>query len=190
MSDLNEVEAVAVENVRELMREGAHLVPGHMLDAVERYLINGIPPGSFLRAVISNDLREACSRADDENARALHDWVRFFYNYTPGTCWGSLARYDEWIEAGGWIGSYRAHVRRRTGGRRMTREEALQRGYRIDQLHTIGDLRGLAFGLSQACARNPELHDMAAQMHDAIAYTLQGDASVTLEDIKAILEKR
>jgi hypothetical protein len=51
--------------------------------------------------VIGNDLKGACQRADDENAVLLLDYVRLFYNYTPGGCWGSPENLEEWIKQGG-----------------------------------------------------------------------------------------
>lgn len=77
--------------------EGAHLIPPYMVDAVKRYIINGIQPGSFLTAVLSNDLREAFARADDENAAHMHNWVKFFYNYAPSGCWGSPEKVQAWM---------------------------------------------------------------------------------------------
>ena len=77
--------------------EGAHLIPNHMIGAVRRYIMHGIPPGSFLTAVICNDLREAVARADDDNAAALAGWVRFFYNYAPSGCWGTRERFEAWM---------------------------------------------------------------------------------------------
>lgn len=56
--------------------EGAHLIPDYMVGAARRYIMNGIPPGSFLTSVICNDLREAVANADDENAARLQGWVR------------------------------------------------------------------------------------------------------------------
>lgn len=76
---------------------GAHLIPEYMIGAVSRYILNGIPPGSFLTAVISNDLREAFGRADDINAANMHGWVKFFYNYAPSGCWGSPEAYSSWL---------------------------------------------------------------------------------------------
>lgn len=86
--------------VSERMEKGAGLVPYYMMDAVKRYVINRIPPGSFLSAVICNDLREAVGRADDENAANLSNWVRFFYNYTPSGCWGSPDNFQRWLSNG------------------------------------------------------------------------------------------
>lgn len=76
---------------------GSHMIPAYMVGAVKRYLMKGIPPGSFLTAVLCNDLREAFARADDENAAAMHDWVRFFYNYAPSGSWGSPDRFAAWM---------------------------------------------------------------------------------------------
>jgi hypothetical protein len=77
--------------------EGAHLIPSHMIGAVKRYILQGIPPGSFLTAVLCNDLRAAFAQADDDNAAAMQGWVRFFYNYAPSGCWGSTENYHNWL---------------------------------------------------------------------------------------------
>jgi len=42
-------------------------IPQRMMDAIDRYINQGIQPGHFLTGVICNDLKEAISRADDEN---------------------------------------------------------------------------------------------------------------------------
>jgi hypothetical protein len=74
------------------------LVPERMRGGVRRYIENGIPPGHFLTAVICNDLREACSRADEENRVLLFDYVKFFYCYAPGECWGHPDRFYAWVQ--------------------------------------------------------------------------------------------
>ncbi len=80
-------------------------LPTRMWGGVKRYLENGIPPGDFLQAVISNDLKEAINRADDQNINLLPNYVRFFYNDVPMGCWGSPDNYANWIERGGFMGS-------------------------------------------------------------------------------------
>lgn len=86
--------------IEERIDEGAaRYLPAHMHGAVKRYVMHGIPPGSFLTAVICNDLREAFARADDENAAAMQNWVRFFYNSTPSGCWGSPEAFADWSKA-------------------------------------------------------------------------------------------
>jgi hypothetical protein len=72
------------------------LIPKNMHGGILRYVEHGILPGDFLRAVISNDLREACSRADDINLHNLPAYVSFFYNNTPGSCWGSREKMMAW----------------------------------------------------------------------------------------------
>lgn len=85
------------EYIAERIDAGSYLIPGHMVGAVKRYIINGIPPGSFLTAVLCNDLREAYARADDENAASMMGWVQFLYNYAPYGCWGSPEIYSDWL---------------------------------------------------------------------------------------------
>ena len=64
---------------------------------LDRYVNQRIPTGSFLRAVICNDLMEACGRADDYNQSMIYLYVKYLYNEAPATCWGSPEKYDAWI---------------------------------------------------------------------------------------------
>lgn len=77
------------------------LIPEHMIGGLRRYIEEGVPPGSFLTAVLTNDLRGAYERADEINSAAIGDYVRFLYSYGPSECWGSRARFDAWCERGG-----------------------------------------------------------------------------------------
>lgn len=76
-------------------------IPEPMMGAIERYIEQGIAPGSFLTAVICNDLREAVGRADDENLRNIPAYVAWFYNEAPGGSWGSRERMEQWMTARG-----------------------------------------------------------------------------------------
>lgn len=71
-----------------------------MTDAIRRgifaWVSDGRPPGSFLTAVLCNDLKEACARADDHNRYALFDIVFYLYNECPSLCWGSYEKVDAW----------------------------------------------------------------------------------------------
>ncbi len=40
--------------------------------------------GSFLTAVVENDLDGAVGKADSVNVRALPIYIKYFYNYAPG----------------------------------------------------------------------------------------------------------
>ena len=81
------------------------IIPSHMQASARRYIEQGIAPGSFLTAVICNDLAGAFGRADDINLASMRDWVSFFYNEAPAPCWGSKAKMDAWLARGGMRGA-------------------------------------------------------------------------------------
>ncbi len=54
-----------------------HVIPAHMQEALERFIVDHRPPGSFLRAVILNDLRGAVNYADGENLPLIPLYVKF-----------------------------------------------------------------------------------------------------------------
>ena len=72
-------------------------IPAHMIGAIQRYLNHGISPGGFLKAVIINDLEQSVSRADAENIKLLPAYVAYFYNECPNSCWGSVEKYNNWM---------------------------------------------------------------------------------------------
>lgn len=73
-------------------------IPDRMMGGITRWIENGIQPGDFLWAVITNDLKDAVGRADDENLRNLPAYVSYFYNEAPAACWGSPEKAAAWIE--------------------------------------------------------------------------------------------
>ena len=77
------------------------LIPSHCREGLELYLEHGVPVGSFLEAVLCNDLREAVGRADEPNTRALPNYIKFLYGFAPAGSWGSPQNYAEWIKQGG-----------------------------------------------------------------------------------------
>jgi len=68
-----------------------------MMDGIERYLNDGIPPGHFLTAIICNDLTAAVLRADDTNLRNIPAFVSYFYNQAPINSWGSIKKMATWM---------------------------------------------------------------------------------------------
>lgn len=86
------------------MIEGFHLIPEHMRNDLDLYLRRGIPPGSFMLAVLRNDLVDAYARADHINQHRIRDYADFLYNYAPSIpvrAWGSPEAVSHWIESGG-----------------------------------------------------------------------------------------
>jgi hypothetical protein len=73
-------------------------IPPHMLTRLRAYIEQGHPVGDFLQAVLSNDLREACGRADETNIRILPVYVIYLYNEAPAACWGSPAKHQAWLQ--------------------------------------------------------------------------------------------
>lgn len=71
-------------------------LPEGLRGGARRWIENGIQPGDFLSAVISNDLREACGRADAENQVLLLSIVSWWYNEAPFGSWGNLAKAQNW----------------------------------------------------------------------------------------------
>jgi hypothetical protein len=76
-------------------------LPTYMIGGIKLYIEDGIKPGSFLVALLSNDLMGAFTKADDANSRMMRDWVMFLYNDAPSSCFGSPEAYKEWIKVGG-----------------------------------------------------------------------------------------
>jgi hypothetical protein len=72
-------------------------IPMSMHGGIMRYLEKHIPPGDFLSAIISNDLKRACQAADDTNLWLIPVYTAFFYNYAPSDCWGSKEKLDRWL---------------------------------------------------------------------------------------------
>jgi hypothetical protein len=86
-----------------------------MMRVFLEYVVSRIPVGGFLEAVISNDLKEAVRRADDENMRNLPAYVAWLCNEAPESCWGSPENYKKWVESvpDGTEGTYDAEGKRR-----------------------------------------------------------------------------
>jgi len=84
-----------MKNYAALLRESD--VPTHLHDGLIGYLAFGYPPGSFLLAVLMNDLRGAFAYADDQSASSLQGLVRWLYRHAPADAWGSLDYVDQWI---------------------------------------------------------------------------------------------
>lgn len=78
-------------------------IPAHCRPGLELYIREGVTVGSFLEAVLCNDLRRAVECADIENRAALPNYVVFLFNYAPATCWGSRERFQKWIKKGGLV---------------------------------------------------------------------------------------
>ena len=71
--------------------------PNDLGPSLQRYIEHRIPFGSFMMAVVCNDLQEACACADDRNRHLLWEIVRWLYKEAPDNCWGSKEKVREWL---------------------------------------------------------------------------------------------
>ena len=72
--------------------------PLEIQQSLKRYVEHGIPPGSFLEAVLCNDLMQAFGRADHLNIEALPHICAYVYNKIPSSSHGSPEQYGLWLE--------------------------------------------------------------------------------------------
>lgn len=71
-------------------------VPTNLHEGLVNYISSRRPVGSFLMAVLENNLKEAVLRADPLTARGLRQLVLFLHNYAPAPCWGSPEAVEAW----------------------------------------------------------------------------------------------
>ena len=69
-----------------------------LIDSFNRYLIDGIPFGSFLEAVVCNQLFQAWQRADWRNSERLKEICQFIYSEFPAGSHGSIQNYTAWLD--------------------------------------------------------------------------------------------
>lgn len=65
-------------------------VPEHTAQGFANYVFKRVPPGGFVTAVLSNNMKEAFLRADAQNKAAMEEIVSFLYMAMPTTVWGSV----------------------------------------------------------------------------------------------------
>ena len=73
-------------------------IPLSTIEALERHVTKGYPPGSFLEAVLANDLKGACKLGDEDNLHGLVALVGYIYNKVPVICSGTKTLVRLWIE--------------------------------------------------------------------------------------------
>lgn len=95
MNNVIEISSTTNQWQRRMTQQG---VPAHTQGVLIRYIENRYDPGSFLTAVLSNDLFGAVWRADRENLQALENICRFIYSDMPADSWGSPERVAGWLD--------------------------------------------------------------------------------------------
>jgi hypothetical protein len=91
MYDMQEIEIACEKNQ-------SQKVPQHTLDALNRYRYDGLFPGDFLYAVLTNDFMQAFSKADDLNIANMYAIAKWVYNEMPTAAFGSPENIKSWIK--------------------------------------------------------------------------------------------
>jgi hypothetical protein len=73
------------------------VIPLPTKEALAAYLHWHVQPGSFLAAVLANDLVTAIRRADDANAQAIGALACWLCAHGPLQAWGSQEKVRNWI---------------------------------------------------------------------------------------------
>lgn len=74
----------------QLDTRGYDRVPARTLALLNDYVFQHRSPGSFLTAVLSNDLHMAVILADQDNLAQLKPICQFIFNRVPNYCWGTM----------------------------------------------------------------------------------------------------
>lgn len=83
---------------REGYQTGRFSILPQTMSTIRDYIEHGYQPGSFLTAVICNDLKGTVNQADDNNIRNIPAFVIFLCNNAPAGCWGSAEKMKVWIQ--------------------------------------------------------------------------------------------
>jgi len=66
-------------------------------EKLDAYAERHEPVGQFLQACLSNDLNDACGRADSDNIHTIPAIICYIYNDMPRDCWGSRGQVKKWL---------------------------------------------------------------------------------------------
>lgn len=72
-------------------------IPDETIEGINRYMQDRVQPGSFLAAVLQNDLKNAVGRADPKNLQCLPAIVLYCFWELPSLCWGSKEAFEGWV---------------------------------------------------------------------------------------------
>lgn len=68
------------------------------VESLDRYAVDGIETGQFLRACLENDLMQAVCRADPEAFQELPVIMRYIHATLPGNSWGDKQHVEDWMD--------------------------------------------------------------------------------------------
>ena len=83
------------------------MLPEHMRQGARLYMEEGIAGGSFLMALLANDVVTALNCSDDTNNQTLPEWAYWLQWQIPACSWGSVEAVQKWISHDGQKGPWR-----------------------------------------------------------------------------------
>lgn len=73
-------------------------IPGWVREEIDEWAAIASWPGTFVEAVLRNDLNDAFAKATEDEVRTLHSIVAYVYNFVPSPCWRSREKMVAWRE--------------------------------------------------------------------------------------------
>lgn len=89
------------EEMQEFIREmdaRNEYVPHVTKKTIDDYVEHGYVPGSFVTAVLENNLMQAFGCADSNNTRYMRNICAYVYNDIPAACHGSPQKVRDWLQ--------------------------------------------------------------------------------------------
>lgn len=83
---------------RTIINRDEELFHDHTQEALERYFVHGLPPGSFVEAVLVGDLFSATMKADHWNKKSLAAIASWIVYNAPEGSYGSWQNVSAWID--------------------------------------------------------------------------------------------
>lgn len=74
-------------------------IPPGVKQSIDDYVLHGVHSGSFVEAMMANDLMESFGWADESSRSAMFRITCYLYNSVPRGCRGSLDVVEEWRTA-------------------------------------------------------------------------------------------
>ena len=78
--------------------ERGQAVPPHLIESLEMYVNQRIETGSFLRAALENNFKEAAIRSDHISGSCLTALALLIMNELPEECQGSAEKVAVWLD--------------------------------------------------------------------------------------------
>jgi hypothetical protein len=76
-------------------------LPDVSQEALKRYFLYGLQPGSFLTSLLSNDpWQDVIARADHWNKPVLGKYLEWLQEYAPQGSWGDRNSVQSWLDKG------------------------------------------------------------------------------------------